>query len=210
MSFRSKFSKSAVEGGGRKWTCNLKATTKRRPTMPDVIRSDSLLLLFPLSPLLDSHATAWLVEGADWRLGRFERCIVDIGATFSVMYPVRPPDSICLLHSSLSSPQSQFPLLFVMSNRWCSFSANCSLFHFLYFSKDFINLSTFADTCCFERKGKFIFSHSFNNSSDILVIRSWRPWSSQNNPTNLQIYQRYLYSMAFCILLHSILVSHLA
>lgn len=36
MSFRSKFSKSAVEGGGRKWTCNLKATTKRRPTIPDV------------------------------------------------------------------------------------------------------------------------------------------------------------------------------
>ena len=36
MVFRSKFSKSAVEGGGRKWTCNLKATTKRRSTIPDV------------------------------------------------------------------------------------------------------------------------------------------------------------------------------
>lgn len=115
--------------------------------------SDSLLLLFPFSPLLDSHATAWLVEGEDWRLGRFEGCIVDIGATFSVVYPVRPPDSICLLYSSLSSTQSQFPLLFVMSNSWWSFSANCSLFRFLYFSKDFINLSTFADTCCFERNG---------------------------------------------------------
>ena len=36
MSFQSKFSKSAVEGGGRKWTRNLKATTKWRPTIPDV------------------------------------------------------------------------------------------------------------------------------------------------------------------------------
>ena len=36
MSFRSKFSKSAVEGAGKKWKSNLKATTKRRPSIPDV------------------------------------------------------------------------------------------------------------------------------------------------------------------------------
>ena len=36
MSFQSKFSKSAVEGAGRKWTLNLKAKTKRRPSIPDV------------------------------------------------------------------------------------------------------------------------------------------------------------------------------
>ena len=36
MSFQSKFSKSAVEGAGKKWKSNLKATTKRRLSIPDV------------------------------------------------------------------------------------------------------------------------------------------------------------------------------
>ena len=68
------------------------------------------------SVLLLQNSSIWLLDSSDIFLRRLE-CIVDIGAGFLVVYPIRPSDSIYFLYSSLSSLLSQFLLKFVVSKR---------------------------------------------------------------------------------------------